>query len=107
MLSFVAASRAGPLFRIPDVELHTPILQDPRAPWMSEGCYKEPLGRRALAQAAFYDYSGMTVEKCQSFCASKGYPYAGLEYVGECYVCVDLFRMKPVHKLTIPVRPCQ
>ncbi|KAI9822856.1 MAG: hypothetical protein M1826_000349 [Phylliscum demangeonii] len=27
----------------------------------------------------------MTVEKCVDFCASKGFPYAGLEFADECY----------------------
>ena len=91
VLFLIAASRSRFVLSIPDVKIDTTDLQDKGVPWKAEGCYNEAVGRRALAQAKFYDYSNMTVEACQSFCANMGYLYAGLEYMGECYVCVNCF----------------
>lgn len=87
----VAAARSGFVLSIPDVKVNTADVHIQDVPWKAEGCYSEAVGGRALAQASFYDYSNMTVDACQSFCASKGYPYAGLEYARECYVCFACF----------------
>jgi hypothetical protein len=54
--------------------------------WMSRGCYADTVSSRALAQDAFYDDKGMTVDVCLNYCTSGGYPFAGLEYARECYV---------------------
>ena len=40
---------------------------------------------RTIDAAGTVDTVGMTVEACLTFCASKGYPYAGLEYYHECF----------------------
>ncbi|TVY83801.1 putative fungistatic metabolite [Lachnellula suecica] len=51
------------------------------------GCYTEGNGTRALADFQEVDYSttGMTVEKCATFCAGNASPLFGVEYGGECY----------------------
>lgn len=51
----------------------------------SLGCYSEATNSRALNSANDIDYSatGMTVEKCGTFC--QGYTFFGVEYGGECY----------------------
>lgn len=56
------------------------------AQWEPQGCYADSVSRRALAQDAFYDNKGMTVEICLNYCTAGGYPFAGLEYSRECYV---------------------
>ncbi len=51
--------------------------------WVPLGCYVE-LTPRLLSLAATASDT-MTPAVCQSFCASKSYPYAGVEYGRECY----------------------
>lgn len=57
--------------------------------WQSPitSCIAEGTSGRALT-GAFLGASDMTYEKCTSFCASKGYGLAGLEWSTECY-CGD------------------
>ncbi|KAI1773881.1 WSC-domain-containing protein [Hypoxylon cercidicola] len=59
------------------------------------GCYTEGTSGRALGRgtsaASASDSTtdaAMTVEKCASYCAGKGYSYMGVEYGRECY-CND------------------
>ncbi|WVR09238.1 hypothetical protein IAU60_006302 [Kwoniella sp. DSM 27419] len=52
--------------------------------WTKLGCLHEPQGGRALTAARTTDQT-MTPEKCISFCASKGYSLAGVEWSVECY----------------------
>ena len=47
-----------------------------------QGCYTEGDGIRALTGAVFYNYTGMTLEQCESDCSA--YAYWGVEYGGEC-----------------------
>lgn len=54
-----------------------------------QGCYTEGNGVRALSGGAFYDYAGMTLEKCASNCA--GFSYFGVEYGGECKYSSPIF----------------
>lgn len=51
------------------------------------GCYTEGNGTRALADFQEVDYSttGMTVEKCATFCGGHSSALFGVEYGGECY----------------------
>ncbi|HKI86873.1 MAG TPA: WSC domain-containing protein [Thermoanaerobaculia bacterium] len=56
------------------------------------GCFAESrnadvtgLGNRVLGGAMIPNDPGMNVEKCVSFCASKGYAYAGLQYAAWCF----------------------
>ncbi|KAJ7244340.1 glyoxal oxidase N-terminus-domain-containing protein [Mycena rebaudengoi] len=53
--------------------------------WTSKGCFLEGQGGRALGGATFTDTTGMTVERCISFCDSKNFILAGLEFAQECY----------------------
>ncbi|WVQ94806.1 hypothetical protein IAU59_001889 [Kwoniella sp. CBS 9459] len=52
--------------------------------WTKLGCLAEPSGSRALKAASTTDQT-MTPEKCISFCSSKGYSLAGVEWSVECY----------------------
>jgi hypothetical protein len=54
------------------------------------GCYTEGNGTRALSDFQEVDYSntGMTVEKCATFCTSHSSALMGVEHGGECY-CGD------------------
>lgn len=48
------------------------------------GCVGEPSSGRALSAATYVNATGMTRGGCVSFCSSRGYPYAGIEYGQEC-----------------------
>ncbi|WWC67290.1 uncharacterized protein I206_101198 [Kwoniella pini CBS 10737] len=48
------------------------------------GCFKDTSGGRHLNGSASAG-SNMNNEVCTSYCASKGYAYAGTEYAQECY----------------------
>jgi len=50
----------------------------------STSCIAEGTTGRAL-QGASTASGSMTPQMCLNFCSSKGYPYAGIEYSGECY----------------------
>lgn len=52
--------------------------------WSYLSCYTDNVGGRTLS-AATYNGNAMTGQSCISFCANKGYQYAGTEYSGECY----------------------
>ncbi|OCF56894.1 hypothetical protein L486_05749 [Kwoniella mangroviensis CBS 10435] len=52
-------------------------------PWQYLGCANET-NPRALSLAATASNT-MTIQQCQSYCLSKNYPLAGLEYGRECY----------------------
>ncbi|KAG8968961.1 hypothetical protein FRB90_010780, partial [Tulasnella sp. 427] len=54
-----------------------------------QGCLAEPQSGRALWGASLSD-PAMTVEKCTTFCKSKGFSLAGLEYGQECW-CDNTF----------------
>lgn len=58
---------------------HKPII----GAYSFQGCYTEGDGVRALDQASFFNYTGMTLEQCAADCT--GYSYWGVEYGGECY----------------------
>ncbi|KAI1374179.1 WSC-domain-containing protein [Hypoxylon crocopeplum] len=53
------------------------------------GCYTEGRSGRALGRGTRASDSTtdakMTVQKCASYCAGKGYSYMGVEYSQECY----------------------
>jgi glucan 1,3-beta-glucosidase len=53
--------------------------------WTSLGCYVDALTPRTLPYGAPAISAGMTVEGCESECASAGYTYAGVEYGNECW----------------------
>lgn len=55
--------------------------------YKSYGCVTEADQTRALTARSFVD-SGMTLERCASFCSA--YTYFGVEYARECY-CGDIF----------------
>ncbi|KAK3392754.1 WSC domain-containing protein [Podospora didyma] len=59
-----------------------PTPTPPPANYISQGCYTEATGIRALSGTAFFD-DLMTVAKCAAVCSS--YTYFGLEYGRECY----------------------
>ncbi|TDL23452.1 hypothetical protein BD410DRAFT_838937 [Rickenella mellea] len=51
--------------------------------WQSQGCWTDTVASRTLSSSATTDTTGMTIEKCISFCGA--YSYAGVEYSQECY----------------------
>ncbi|KAG2185732.1 hypothetical protein INT43_002167 [Umbelopsis isabellina] len=53
--------------------------------WTYLGCYVDALTPRTLPYGAPTISTGMTVEGCESECASAGYTYAGTEYGNECW----------------------
>jgi hypothetical protein len=61
------------------------------AGWSSTSitCVAEPNNGRALTGAAT-SANDMTPAKCSSFCADRGFKYAGVEYGSECY-CGNAF----------------
>lgn len=56
--------------------------------WNYVGCWTD-VGR-TIDSAATVDPENMTVEMCLAFCASRGLPYAGVEYFHECFCGSDL-----------------
>ncbi|KAH8891152.1 glyoxal oxidase like protein [Thozetella sp. PMI_491] len=51
-------------------------------PWVFQGCWTDV--HRTINEAG-YASASMTIESCISFCTSKGFQYAGVEYSQECY----------------------
>ncbi|AEO53498.1 glyoxal oxidase like protein [Thermothelomyces thermophilus ATCC 42464] len=52
--------------------------------WEYQGCYTDVPGR-TINSASYADGTNMTNAACLSYCASKGFPYAGTEYSVECF----------------------
>jgi hypothetical protein len=52
--------------------------------WEYEGCYTDVPGR-TINGASYADGANMTIEACLTFCSSKGFAYAGVEYSVECF----------------------
>jgi hypothetical protein len=49
------------------------------------GCYIDPLQPvRALPNGTIQG-SGVTLDKCLSTCKTRGFPFAGAQYTGECW----------------------
>lgn len=48
------------------------------------GCYTDSTSDRKLSSAKYTD-ANMTDESCVSFCSSRGYTFAGVEYSTECF----------------------
>jgi len=46
--------------------------------WNPVGCARDDLGSRALSTK--YENGNMTVKACTSYCSSKGFTFAGLEW---------------------------
>lgn len=53
-------------------------------PWISQGCYLDNTAKRNLKAANMID-SAMTIQKCTTYCANSGQPYAGLENGNQCF----------------------
>ncbi|KAM7216257.1 WSC domain containing protein [Rhypophila decipiens] len=68
----------APTSTAPSTPTPTPSLDG----WVSEGCYTEANGQRALSDVSFYN-DAMTLEKCAAVC--HGYAWFGVEYGRECY----------------------
>ncbi|KAM7197259.1 WSC domain containing protein [Rhypophila sp. PSN 637] len=68
----------APTSTAPSTPTPTPSLDG----WVSEGCYTEANGQRALSDVSFYN-DAMTLEKCATVC--DGYAWFGVEYGRECY----------------------
>lgn len=64
-------------------EVQTLAIKPTVGAYVFQGCYTEGTGTRALSQAAFFDNTAMTLEKCASHCAA--YNYFGVEYGSECW----------------------
>ncbi|KAH8879637.1 WSC-domain-containing protein [Thozetella sp. PMI_491] len=58
-------------------------------PWSYMGCASDSTSARSLNGTSTTN-SAMTVEMCQTFCASNNYPLAGVEYSTQCYCGLDL-----------------
>ncbi|WRT66807.1 uncharacterized protein IL334_003770 [Kwoniella shivajii] len=72
--------------------------------WSSMGCYKEGKTGRAL-DGWTYSSPALNTATCVSYCKSKGYSMAGLEYGGECY-CDNAFRNGAGDLATTCNMPC-
>ncbi|PIL30120.1 hypothetical protein GSI_07738 [Ganoderma sinense ZZ0214-1] len=72
----------------PDPNAATPSLIDAQVAlpsgWAEVGCIAEGTSGRALTGASTTS-PNMTRALCTDFCASKGFPLAGVEYSDECY----------------------
>ncbi|KAG8905518.1 GTPase-activating protein [Tulasnella sp. 403] len=55
------------------------------AGWTVSKCMTDNAGKRALSGASLVDPVGMTQAKCATFCESKGFKLAGVEWRQECY----------------------
>jgi hypothetical protein len=62
---------------------------DLAAGWSYLGCYTDSVGARTLG-GANYNGNDVTDEACVSFCAGKGYSFAGTEYAGQCFCGTSL-----------------
>ena len=49
-----------------------------------KGCYTDAVSKRVLVGKSYFD-DRMTLEKCAAACSK--YPFWGVEYGRECYVC--------------------
>ncbi|ETN47085.1 uncharacterized protein HMPREF1541_01275 [Cyphellophora europaea CBS 101466] len=65
----------------PDLPIADPL----PAGWSYSGCFVDSVSSRSLDSAFLQDDDQMTGVECMQFCASNGYPYAGIEYMQECY----------------------
>ncbi|KAF2426326.1 WSC-domain-containing protein [Tothia fuscella] len=65
-------------------QVNSPIVNSATEGWQYLGSADDGTSNRALAGANWADDS-MTVGKCQQFCSSKNFQYAGVEYGRECY----------------------
>jgi Domain of unknown function (DUF1996)/WSC domain len=52
--------------------------------WTYLGCTVDTGRPRTLSGAGYTDATGMTIDACQAYCASKNSPIAGLKYGREC-----------------------
>lgn len=52
--------------------------------WSYFGCWTDT-GRRKLSGPNFASGNGMTQQSCIAYCQNVNYPYAGIEYAGECF----------------------
>ncbi|KAI8806739.1 WSC domain-containing protein [Cladochytrium replicatum] len=57
------------------------------SPFKYYGCYSDGVipYHRALEKSGFVDTTAMTIELCTTYCSSKGFILAGLEYGQECW----------------------
>jgi len=51
--------------------------------WKYNGCWTDTAPRQL--NGATYTSSSMTPSSCVTFCSTKGYNFAGVEYANECY----------------------
>ena len=61
----------------------TPAVVKAVGGYISQGCWTEGEGGRALGKASYTDTKNMTVEGCVGFCRGKGLKWAGVEYAQE------------------------
>ncbi|MCJ1434081.1 hypothetical protein MMC27_003447 [Xylographa pallens] len=54
------------------------------------GCLSDNTSSRVLPLASFTNSTGMTLNSCMNFCASRNYALWGTEYSSECYCGSDL-----------------
>ncbi|KAF9473277.1 WSC-domain-containing protein [Pholiota conissans] len=71
----------------------------PPVVWTSIGCYTDSTSSRTIRTASYTSVNNMTVASCQSYCATGGYLYAGVEYARECY-CDNT-----IHSPGVPASP--
>lgn len=65
------------------------------ATWSYQGCYTDEADRQLGGEKLVSN--SMTPDVCISFCGSKGYEFAGVEYATECF-CGHQIRSKSVKK---------
>jgi hypothetical protein len=61
--------------------------------WSALGCHVDDGSNRALNRGS-YQSNNLTIPDCIASCSSKGLPYAGVEYGGECW-CGDVANLVP------------
>lgn len=89
-LSLAVVSALATVAVARSVPLQSSNAQVKRAPaeWTYNGCWSDE-GDRQLGGAS-YAADDMTQETCISFCESKGYSFAGMEYARECFCGYNL-----------------
>lgn len=55
------------------------------SPWTYVGCASDNVLSRTLTGSSTTSSTAMTIEYCQSYCSSKNFGLAGIEYSSECY----------------------
>ncbi|CAG8960213.1 hypothetical protein HYFRA_00012731 [Hymenoscyphus fraxineus] len=81
--SIPSSAPANPIQTAPAIKSTISLPTSDNTTFTYLSCYTEAPSTRTLNQAAFYNYTSMTLEMCAQNCG--GFKYWGTEYGGECY----------------------